>query len=91
VQVAAAGDLVFKPRGIWHTFWNAGDEPARVLELISPAGFERYFAELAPLLPPNRPEPDFVGIVELQACYGVTMDFDSAERLIAQHGLAALG
>ena len=38
------GDLIFKPRGQWHTFWNAGDEPARILEIISPAGFERYFA-----------------------------------------------
>ena len=36
------GDLIFKPRGQWHTFWNAGDEPARILEMISPAGFERY-------------------------------------------------
>lgn len=91
VQVAAPGDLVAKPRGTWHAFWNAGDEPARVLELISPAGFERYFADLAPLLPPNAPEPDFAGIAEVQARYGITMDFDSAERLIAQHGLAALG
>jgi mannose-6-phosphate isomerase-like protein (cupin superfamily) len=32
------GDFIFKPRGQWHTFWNAGDEPARVLEIISPAG-----------------------------------------------------
>src|SRR5438270_4190293 len=40
------GDLIFKPRGQWHTFWNAGDEPARILEIISPAGFERFFAEL---------------------------------------------
>ena len=40
------GDLVFKPRNQWHTFWNAGDEPARILEIISPAGFERYFEEL---------------------------------------------
>jgi mannose-6-phosphate isomerase-like protein (cupin superfamily) len=32
------GDLIFKPRNQWHTFWNAGDEPARVLEIISPAG-----------------------------------------------------
>ena len=30
------GDLIFKPRGQWHTFWNAGDEPARILEMISP-------------------------------------------------------
>jgi mannose-6-phosphate isomerase-like protein (cupin superfamily) len=32
------GDLIFKPRNQWHTFWNAGDEPARILEIISPAG-----------------------------------------------------
>ena len=49
VREAGVGDLVFKPRGQWHTFWNAGDEPARILEIISPAGFERYFEELAAL------------------------------------------
>ena len=43
------GDLIFKPRNQWHTFWNAGDEPARILEIISPAGFEQYFAELVAL------------------------------------------
>src|SRR5204863_5921949 len=34
------GDLIVKPRGQWHAFWNAEDEPARVLEIISPGGFE---------------------------------------------------
>src|SRR5436309_760057 len=38
--IAEAGDLVFKPRGRWHTFWNPGDVPTRVLEIISPAGLE---------------------------------------------------
>jgi mannose-6-phosphate isomerase-like protein (cupin superfamily) len=46
VLEAGPGDLVFKPREQWHTFWNAGEEPARILEIISPAGFERYFDEL---------------------------------------------
>src|SRR5947208_15099817 len=46
VLEAGGGDLVFKPRDQWHTFWNAGDEPCRILELIAPAGFERCFAEL---------------------------------------------
>jgi quercetin dioxygenase-like cupin family protein len=55
VRVARPGDLVFKPRGVPHAFWNAGDTPARALEIISPAGFERYFAEIAPLLPPPTP------------------------------------
>src|SRR5688500_5891895 len=49
VVEAGPGDLVYKPRGQWHTFWNAGQEPARILEIISPAGFERYFFELLDL------------------------------------------
>ena len=43
---AEVGDLVFKPRDQWHTFWNAGDEPCRILEIISPGGFEGLFREL---------------------------------------------
>jgi mannose-6-phosphate isomerase-like protein (cupin superfamily) len=46
VLEAGPGDLVFKPRDQWHTFWNAGDEPARILEIIAPAGFEHFFKEL---------------------------------------------
>ena len=42
-----AGDLIYKPRGQWHTFWNAGDEDASLLEIISPAGFEKYFGAAA--------------------------------------------
>ena len=49
VVQAGPGDFVFKPRNQWHTFWNAGEEPARVLEIISPAGFEGFFAELVDL------------------------------------------
>src|ERR1700733_5073477 len=47
--IAAPGDVIFKPRGQWHTFWNAGDQPARILEIIAPAGFEKFFAELVDL------------------------------------------
>jgi len=43
VVYAGVGDLVFKPRQQWHTFWNAGDAPCRILEIISPAGFEHMF------------------------------------------------
>ena len=34
---AGPGELVEKPRGIWHAFWNPGDEETVLLELISPA------------------------------------------------------
>src|ERR1700680_3181304 len=57
VVYGGVGDLIFKPRGQWHTFWNAGDEPARILEIISPAGFERFFSELVDLGGVTRAEP----------------------------------
>jgi quercetin dioxygenase-like cupin family protein len=43
---AGPGCYILKPRGVLHTFWNAGPEPARILEILSPAGFEQFFAEL---------------------------------------------
>ena len=54
--VAGPGSYVFKPRNVPHTFWNAGPEPARLIEIISPAGFENFFAELAELDPSLPPE-----------------------------------
>ena len=89
VRVARPGDLVFKPRGVPHAFWNAGDAPARALEIISPAGFERYFAEIAPLLPPNHTgPPDEQALGAVMARYGLEMDFGSVPVLVERHGLA---
>jgi mannose-6-phosphate isomerase-like protein (cupin superfamily) len=87
IRYARPGDLVIKPRGIPHAFWNRTDEPARLLEIISPAGFERYFAELVPLLPPQREAPDFEGLAALQARYGMSMDMDSVATISAREGL----
>ena len=39
-----AGGLVFVPRGMPHTAWNAGDDPMLGLILISPGGAEHVFA-----------------------------------------------
>jgi mannose-6-phosphate isomerase-like protein (cupin superfamily) len=89
VRYAGPGDLVFKPRGLWHAFWNRSDRPARLLEIISPGGFERYFAEIAELLPPRRPEPDFAGLQAVMARYGLTMDMDSIEVISRREGLPA--
>ena len=86
VAVARPGDFVLKPRGVPHAFWNAGDAPARALEIISPAGFERFFLELEPLVQ-RAGGPDPGAIAALQARYGLTMDFDSSVGLIERHGL----
>ena len=75
---AEVGDLVFKPRDQWHTFWNAGDTTCRILEIISPAGFEHFFDELLT----GHISPD-----EQQARYGTEADPDSIERLCQRHGL----
>ena len=77
------GDLIFKPRKQWHTFWNAGDEPARILEIISPAGFEGYFEELASSEQPLDPQK----VLALAARYDVELDFGSVPHLIKEHGL----
>ncbi len=82
---AGPGDLVFKPRGIAHTFWNAGDEDARLLELISPAGFENYFRELAPILAAGGPGDPRVA--DVRARYGLDLDPDSVTVLADRHGL----
>jgi mannose-6-phosphate isomerase-like protein (cupin superfamily) len=88
VVEAGPGELVVKPRGLPHAFWNPGDEETRVLEIISPAGFEHYFAELAPELA-RQGEPDVQALAEIRTRYGLTMDTASRERLIKEHGLEA--
>jgi uncharacterized RmlC-like cupin family protein len=88
VLVAGAGDLVFKPSGVPHAFWNASDEPARALEIISPAGFEGYFAELAPLLPPANQGPlDEEAVGAVREKYGLEMDMGSKPELAERYGL----
>jgi len=84
---AKPGDLVFKPRGEPHAFWNATDEPARFLEIISPAGFEHYFEEAAAMFPADGP-PDMEAFAALCERYELEMDFSSVPRLAAEHGLS---
>lgn len=48
VADAPAGTFLVKPRGVSHAMWNATDEPAKVIEVVSPGGLEGYFEELAP-------------------------------------------
>ena len=85
VVEAGPGDLVFKPRNQWHTFWNAGDEPCRILEIISPAGFERFFRELSALGGAINAEPE--QLAELNHRYGLEMRPESVPGLLERFGL----
>ena len=81
--VAETGDLVFKPRGQWHTFWNPGDTPTRILELITPAGLEDLFRELGT----PGVEPDPATLPALVARYGCQVDFEGTGPILQRHGL----
>ena len=85
VVEAGPGDLVFKPRDQWHTFWNAGDEPCRILEIISPAGFEQFFRELDALGGALNADPG--ALAELNERYGQEMQPDSVPGLLERFGL----
>lgn len=83
-EVAAGpGELVFKPRGQWHTFWNPGEVPTRILELISPAGLEDLFRELGAA----GGEFDPATLPALAARYGCSLDMDGTAAIAKRHGL----
>jgi hypothetical protein len=41
------GETMFVPRGREHTFQVVGDEPSRHILVLTPGGFEDFFAEMA--------------------------------------------
>jgi uncharacterized cupin superfamily protein len=85
--LARPGDLVLKPRGIPHAFWNPTDQPARMLEVVTPGGFEKYFEEIGEILASS--QPDMAALGAVAARYGLQMDPASVPRLIAAHALDA--
>ena len=80
---ADPGDFLFKPRGEWHTFWNAGDTPARMLEIISSGGLEEFSRQLDSLT--EWPEPET--LAEMAARFGCSLDFEATLPLVERHGL----
>lgn len=81
VVIAGPGTWVFKPRKQWHTFWNAGDTPCEIIEIISPGGFEDFFRELTTAW--GNPEEMSV----LAARYELDFDFESVPKLCERFGL----
>lgn len=82
VVTAGPGTWVFKPRGQWHTFWNAGDTPCEIIEIISPAGFEDFFREL------TRAWGHTEQFVALAARYGHEIRPETVPELCERFGLS---
>jgi quercetin dioxygenase-like cupin family protein len=84
------GTYIIKPRNVPHTFWNPTDQPARLLEIISPAGFENYFRELGQMIDAGTFSPE--GRAEIAAKYELpSAGADWIADLKARFGLKLLG
>ena len=81
VVTAEAGTWVFKPRRQWHTFWNAGETPCEIIEVISPAGFEEYFREVAAAW------GDMARFADINRKYALEMRLESVPDLCRRFGL----
>ena len=69
-----------------HTMWNAGSVPARMIEIISPAGFEHFFRELTELLAAD--SPDLTQIPGIAERYGLQFGPpDWVSDLVSAYGL----
>ena len=82
-----AGGYIVKPRGELHAMWNASAAPSRMIEIISPAGFERYFVDLAEAIAAAGGQRDPATVGAVAARYGLAFDFDWVPDLVARHGL----
>ena len=85
--VLGAGGYITKPRGEAHTMWNAGHVPARMIEVISPAGFEHFFWSMGDAIGSGGP-PDPAVIAALAAEHGLEMvDVPWIDDVVARYGL----
>jgi quercetin dioxygenase-like cupin family protein len=77
------GSYILKPRRIMHTFWNAGPDPARIIEIITPAGFEDFFADFGEMLRSGGFDP--ARMAELAAAHGTTYDMTWVPELESRY------
>jgi quercetin dioxygenase-like cupin family protein len=87
--VLRSGGYIIKPRNQVHAMWNAGSTPARMIEIISPAGFEVFFRGFADL---NDAGPiDLAQVAGLAQQYGLPYaDPDWLPEIIARYNLTPL-
>ncbi|ORW05914.1 cupin domain-containing protein [Mycobacterium kyorinense] len=89
--VLGPGGYITKPRGEMHAMWNAGNEPGRIIEVITPGGFENYFRELSELMaahPADAKLHELPEFLALAAKYGITYGTpDWLDDVIDRYGL----
>jgi Cupin domain len=84
---ARAGDMVIQERGVPMAIWNPAAQPARLLVMFTPGGYDEYLMEVTPLIVAgNR-----AAMPAVWAKYGLTIDPSSIPRIMQQHGLRPQG
>lgn len=68
----APGGMVYIPRGVAHTFEVLGEQPGRHWVLMSPGGFDRFYARVSELFAQPGP-PDFSRMPAINAEFGIRM------------------
>ncbi|NDJ75919.1 MAG: cupin domain-containing protein [Chloroflexi bacterium] len=86
ITSARPGDYVVLPRGRLHTFWNAGDTPARMLVVLTPGQLEAYFVAANALIASGN-GADPAQVIGLAEQYGLELRMDLLPVLMAEHGL----
>ena len=82
---AGAGSWILKPRGLMHTFWNAGPDPARIIELMTPGAFEHMFRRMSALAASDEMTDERLDALATE--FGTTIDMAWVPDLAARHGL----
>lgn len=87
--IATPGSYVLKPRGIPHTIFNPGAEPSRIMEILTPAGSERFFLEVGELVASGSLDEE--RLAEVAGRYGIRYFEDWTAELTSTYGLRLLG
>jgi quercetin dioxygenase-like cupin family protein len=84
--VLRPGGYIIKPRNQVHAMWNAGSTPARMIEIISPAGFEGFFRAFADMNDAGPIDP--AAVADLAAQYALPYaEPDWLPDIIARYNL----
>ncbi|GAB3926295.1 hypothetical protein GCM10028804_29690 [Larkinella terrae] len=95
VYQVEAGGWHLRPHGLVHTFWNATDKPARLIDMFFNQDFENFLEELHERLIPDLikrgvPLTSKEATSKMDALntrYGITMFHEQRQPLIEKYGL----
>jgi len=81
---AGPGSCIVKPAGVFHTYWNAGERPARFLDVVSPGGVEAFYEEVAAAIPASG-IVDVARVLEISRGHGIEFDMESLMDIMERH------